>query len=47
MSASGQKATLERIAALSPIPPRPDIRQADRAIRFLPKADIQTIVRYD
>jgi len=47
MSASGQKATFERIAALSPISPKADIRQADWGIRFVPKADIQTIIRYD
>jgi hypothetical protein len=28
-------------------PPKADIRQRDRDVRFVPKADIQTIVGYD
>jgi hypothetical protein len=40
MSALGHKRTLERVRAMSALPPKADIVQIDRDIRFLPEADV-------
>jgi hypothetical protein len=40
MSALGQKQTSERLRAMSALPPKADIGQHRRDVRFVPKADI-------
>jgi hypothetical protein len=40
MSALGQKQTLSDISAMSALPPKADIAERDRDVRFVPKADI-------
>jgi hypothetical protein len=40
MSALGQKQTLKHVQSMSALPPKADIRQGNRDIRFVPKADI-------
>jgi len=40
MSALGQKRTSRWIAWMSALPPKADIRQGNRDVRFMPKADI-------
>jgi hypothetical protein len=40
MSALGQKRTLRRSIAMSAIPPKTDVAEPDRNVRFVPKADI-------
>jgi hypothetical protein len=40
MSALGQKQTLERLRAMSALPPKADIGTHSRDVRFVPKADI-------
>jgi len=40
MSALGQKQTLRRVCAMSALPPKADMVQQDRNVRFVPKADI-------
>ena len=40
MSALGQKRTVSGISAMSALPPKADIAQRDRDVRFVPKADI-------
>jgi hypothetical protein len=39
-SALGQKQTSEDVKAMSALPPKADIRQGNRDVRFVPKADI-------
>jgi len=39
MSALGQKQTLRRILVMSALPPKADIRQGNRDVCFVPKAD--------
>jgi hypothetical protein len=40
MSALGQKRTSERDQVMSALPPKADIAECDRHVRFVPKADI-------
>jgi hypothetical protein len=40
MSALGQKRTLKRLHPMSALPPKADILECDRHVRFVPKADI-------
>jgi len=40
MSALGQKRTLNRLHLMSALPPKADITECDRHVRFVPKADI-------
>jgi len=40
MSALGHKRTLKRLHPMSALPPKADIIQHDRDVRFVPKADI-------
>src|SRR5215469_16809109 len=40
MSALGQKRTLQCILVMSALPPKADIAERDRHVRFVPKADI-------
>jgi hypothetical protein len=42
MSAMGQKQTLRHVLAMSALPPKADIVQYDRDVRFVAKADSQT-----
>jgi hypothetical protein len=44
MSALGHKRTLKWVRAMSALPPKADIRQRNRHVRFVPKADIQLYV---
>jgi hypothetical protein len=37
----GQKRTFECVCAMSALPPKADIRQGKRDVRFVPQADIQ------
>jgi len=39
-SALSQKQTLQRILLMSALPPKADMVQPDRDVRFVPKADI-------
>jgi hypothetical protein len=41
MSALGHKRTLQRVRLMSALPPKADIAEQDRDVRFVPKADIQ------
>jgi hypothetical protein len=41
MSALGQKQTLDCRLLMSAIPPKADIAERDRHVRFVPKADIR------
>jgi hypothetical protein len=47
MSALGQKQALRHLQPMSALPPKADMRSADRRVRFVPKADIQATVEYD
>jgi hypothetical protein len=40
MSALGQKQTFRNVAPMSALPPKADIDQPGRDVRFVPKADI-------
>jgi len=40
MSALGQKRTLERLHMMSALPPKADIAEHRRDVRFVPKGDI-------
>ena len=40
ISALGHKRTLQRILLMSALPPKADMVQPDRDVRFVPKADI-------
>jgi hypothetical protein len=40
MSALGQKQTWRHVIGMSGIPPKADIRQQSRNVRFVPKADM-------
>ena len=40
MSALGQKQTLAHLRLMSALPPKADMVQHDRDVRFVPKADI-------
>jgi hypothetical protein len=40
MSALGQKRTSQQVRAMSALPPKADMVQHDRDVRFVPKADI-------
>jgi hypothetical protein len=40
MFALGQKRTLKRLHLMSALPPKADIAERDRHVRFVPKADI-------
>src|SRR5215467_15070698 len=42
-AALGQKQTSEDIQSMSALPPKADIAEGDRHVRFVPKADIATI----
>ena len=44
MSALGQKQTLQHVCGMSALPPKADIGDAMRNIRFVPKADIVHLV---
>src|SRR5215469_85930 len=41
MSALGQKQTLRHVRTMSALPPKADIAECDRHVRFVPKADIR------
>ena len=41
MSALGQKRTLKRVRPMSALPPKADIAEGNRDVRFVPKADMQ------
>jgi hypothetical protein len=41
MSALGQKQTLPSVDAMSALPPKADIAQRVRDVRFLPKEDVR------
>jgi hypothetical protein len=43
MSALGQKQTLEHLRAMSALPPKADIAERDRHVRFVPIADIASL----
>ena len=43
MSALGQKQTLAHVGVMSALPPIADIRQGNRDVRFVPKADMEQI----
>jgi len=43
VSALGQKQTLGHLRSMSALPPKADIAEGDRHVRFVPKADIATI----
>ena len=45
MSALGRKRTLKRRHPMSALPPKVDIRQDNRDVRFVPKADIRRNLR--
>ena len=40
MSALGQKRTLRRVCVMSALPPKADMHQHTRDVRFVPKVDI-------
>ena len=40
MSAMGQKQTLRHVIGMSALPPKADIAEHDRDVRFVPRADI-------
>jgi hypothetical protein len=40
MSALGQKRTLKRVRPMSALPPKADIAERRRHVRFVPKADV-------
>jgi hypothetical protein len=42
MSALGQKQTLRLVRLMSALPPKADIAERDRGVRFVPKADIRS-----
>jgi len=43
MSALGQKQTLAHVRVMSALPPKADIAEGDRHVRFVPKADIGSV----
>ena len=43
MSALGQERTLKRLYTMSALPPKADIRQGNRDVRFVPKADVKGV----
>jgi hypothetical protein len=43
MSALGQKRTLQDEFAMSALPPKADIAERDRDVRFVPEADMTTL----
>ena len=43
MSALGQKQTFERLRLMSALPPKADMDQHGRDVRFVPKADIPVL----
>jgi len=43
MSALGQKQTLGKVRLMSALPPKADIDQRRRHVRFVPKADIPVL----
>jgi hypothetical protein len=43
MSALGKKQTLPNISAMSALPPKADMDQHGRDVRFVPKADIPVL----
>src|SRR5690242_4590802 len=43
-SASGQKQTLEQVRVMPALLPKADIRCRDRHVRFVPQADIRSIL---
>ena len=43
MSALGQKQTWQPVSAMSALPPKADIDEYDRHVRFVPKADIPVL----
>jgi hypothetical protein len=45
MSALGQKQTLHSEIGMSALPPKADIAEHDRHVRFVPKADICTAAK--
>jgi hypothetical protein len=46
MSALGQKRTLRGVRSMSALPPKADIAERDRHVRFVPKADIGTAKKH-
>ena len=50
MSALGQKRTSEHVRSMSALPPKADIAERDRHVRFVPKADVSRwsirLIRY-
>jgi hypothetical protein len=46
MFALGQKRTLAGLCIMSALPPKADIRQGNRDVRFLPKADISSVWKF-
>ena len=47
MSALGQKQTSEDVRAMSALPPKADIIERNRHVRFVPKADSYTATKID
>jgi hypothetical protein len=45
MSALGHKRTSEGVGVMSALPPKADMVQHDRDVRFVPKADIHELCR--
>jgi hypothetical protein len=43
MSALGQKQTLEHVRVMSALPPKADIAERDRHVRFVPKAAMRIL----
>jgi hypothetical protein len=46
MSALGQKQTSEQVRPMSALPPKADIVDAMRNVRFVPKADIERVSKW-
>jgi len=44
MAALGQKQTLRRVQMMSALPPKADIGTQSRNVRFVPKADIASLL---
>jgi hypothetical protein len=47
MSALGQKQTSAHVGIMSALPPKADIAVGDWHVRFVPRADIQTVFGYN
>src|SRR6516165_3483343 len=45
MSANGQKQTLRVVRPMSALPPKTDIDERDRHVRYVPKADLCTAAK--